>query len=86
MAETQAAGVLSIRPPESDSTSFDTPDGTAEIVIDRGRGVMHISAAQEVTALDWAVVCGMLRQVGVTDPGEPSWLGGVDVWTISLRP
>lgn len=76
---------MSITSRPSASAVFDTPDGTATVTIDRDKGVLEIHADQEVTQLDWDVICSLLRSVGATDIGEPSYLGGVDVWKISLR-
>jgi len=66
-------------------TEFQTPRGTATIQIDQDRQVMEIFVDPEVDPLDWDVVCGLLARMGVKDIGEPSYVGGVDTWSLQLR-
>jgi hypothetical protein len=64
---------------------FTTPNGTASGWIDAEFGVLRIFTDPDPDPEDWEIIVGMLHHVGVTDPGEPGWLGGVYTWTIKYR-
>jgi hypothetical protein len=63
---------------------------TADLVIDRNRGLLIILAEQETDEQDWKEICRYAAAVGITediDIGEPAdVLGVLNLWEIKLPP
>lgn len=69
---------------DTGAEQFSTPHGTVTVVLDNLRGCMEVIADPVVHPLDWDVVCGLLRMIGVRLMGEPAYVRGMDVWTVHL--